>query len=792
MSTIEDSDTLEDTEPRQEQPGIVVGGRFVLLRQIGAGAMGTVFEAEDQRMRRRVALKILGRAFAQPVDAGRRFRREARAAAGIQHPNVVTIHDFGQRRDGTCYIVQELLTGVDLRGHLEENRRLTHAEALEIMVPIMGALIAAHRKGVIHRDLKPENIFLAEAALGAVVVPKLIDFGIALAPDSATQRTQRTQRTSTGRRGLVGSLCYMSPEQARDEKLDGRVDVWAAGTVIFELLHGTTPFHAPTWVGVMHRLLSDEPVPRITTLVEGVPSELADILERSLARRLDDRYPSMDAFLQALLGFARRSLPGLVQRHAASIPRYVESVPPPAPSGDADGGDEGALQPVASTRRPFVRPDLEGMVGAAGASTSALDLVARAEEDLRVNALEEALAHAAQAIEDRSGKAAEGELYGRMRLVQASAGRWVGRFADAERWAREALANLPRGSRRWYTAFGHLALVSGYLGHNDKLPALADELGMVEGRGDSGAHIMAANRLVVSLVRAGRLDLAQHVFERGQGMAVGLSMEEPDVLAWMDVGNAELELNSGHLTTYLQLLEAAVAGFVEAGALRNACLQRANIGNAYMRLGLYARAEQTLRSAALVGEPMKLNFIGPVRANLGFALARLGQLDQAFEIETAALDQCVRQGNRRFETAAHLYLAEILRLRGDVRAAEQEARRAVDAGAAAPGVRAHALAMLGDILLELGRPADALVVSSEALAVLESLDGVEEGESLIRLVHALALGATGDLARASLHARQARQRLLDLAAKISEPAWRRSFLDNVPEHARTRALEVRG
>ena len=349
MSTIEDSDTLEDTEPRQEQPGIVVGGRFVLLRQIGAGAMGTVFEAEDQRMRRRVALKILGREFAQPVDAGRRFRREARAAAGIQHPNVVTIHDFGQRRDGTCYIVQELLTGVDLRRHLQEHRRFGHADALEIMVPIMGALIAAHRKGVIHRDLKPENIFLAETALGAMVVPKLIDFGIALAPDSVTLRTQRT---STDRRGLVGSLCYMSPEQARDEKLDGRVDVWAAGTVIFELLHGTTPFHAPTWYGVMHRLLGDEPVPRITTLVEGVPSELADILERSMDRRLDHRYPTMDAFLQALLGFTRRALPGLVQRHAASIPRYVESVPPPAPA-DGDGGDEGALQPVASTRRPF-------------------------------------------------------------------------------------------------------------------------------------------------------------------------------------------------------------------------------------------------------------------------------------------------------------------------------------------------------------------------------------------------------------------------------------------------------
>ena len=225
--------------------------------------------------------------------------------------------------------------------------------------------------------------------------------------------------------------------------------------------------------------------------------------------------------------------------------------------------------------------------------------------------------------------------------------------------------------------------------------------------------------------------------------------------------------------------------------MRNACLQRANIGNAYMRLGLYAKAEQTLRNTVLVGEPMKLNFIGPVRANLGFALARLGHVEQALEIETAALEQCARQGNRRFETVAHVYLAEIQRLRGDVGAAENEARRAVAVGVASPGVRAHALAMLGDVLLGLGRPADALDAAREATAVLESLDGVEEGESLIRLVHALALEATGDAEHAAAHARVAQQRLRDQAIKITEPTWRRSFLENVPENARTRALGVR-
>jgi tetratricopeptide (TPR) repeat protein len=785
--------------------GNIVGERYVLLRVIGAGSMGTVFEADDQLIGRRVALKLLDRTYVRPQDAGRRFRREAHAAASIQHPNVVVVHDFKSRRDGTYYIVQELLTGSSLRQHLVDQQRLPAPEALEIMVPIMGAVIAAHRKGVIHRDIKPENIFLAEAPLGGVI-PKLIDFGIALAPDTLTLRA------TTDRRGIIGTLAYMSPEQIRDATIDERTDVWATGVVLYELLSGNTPFRVQTIMELMSRLHGGEPAPRITMEVD-VPSELADILERALAPEHDARYAKMEAFLRDILTFAQRHVPGLRARHAASIPRYVESLPPPY-SPD-DGGAEIMLADVrrraadAARERELIERRRapapsgryargQGRRGLAPIESEIeppspavdLDLARRAEEDLRINALEEALEHAGQAL---SGQPETGSLFGRMRLVQAAAGRWLGRFAEAERWSRDALANLPWRSAAWYAAFGHQALVCGYLCHHDHLPALADELVRAEGRGtDSVAHLKAASRLVVSLARAGRLDLAQDIFERAQGIAALISLEEPDVLGWLDVANAELEIHEGNITTCLQLRELAVEAFASAGMVRNACLQRCNVGNTYMHFGLYHQAEQVTRAAVLVGEPMRLNFIAPARVNLGLALARLGDLDQALTIETAALEQCARHGNRRFEAYARIYRAEILRLAGDLGSAEEEAARAVRAGDAAPGPRAYAFGMLGDVLLARGRATEALAAANEAMGILGGLDGLEEGEFLIRVVHVLALKATGATDRAGAHARVARQRLLDQADKITEPAWRQSFLENVPENARTYHLVERG
>jgi tetratricopeptide (TPR) repeat protein len=260
------------------------------------------------------------------------------------------------------------------------------------------------------------------------------------------------------------------------------------------------------------------------------------------------------------------------------------------------------------------------------------------------------------------------------------------------------------------------------------------------------------------------------------------------VRAWVDLASAEFALHAGDPTTFLRLVESAVEGFAEAGDARNAALQRANVGNAYLQLGAFSRAERVLRQAVTVAEPMKLSFTAPVRANLGFALARLGHFAEALEVETDAVQRCVGQGYRRFEAAARIYLAEILSLSGSLPEAEAQAQQAEAASPGSPAIRAHALATHAGILLRRGEAERALAKAREGMEILESLEGVEEGEALIRLVYILALQATGNAREARIRTSEAQRRLRVRSERIIDPKWKRSFLQNVPENAATMAL----
>jgi serine/threonine protein kinase/tetratricopeptide (TPR) repeat protein len=768
------------------RPGVVVGGKFVLLRQIGQGAVGAIFEAEDTWIGRRVALKVLHPHVARHPDVMSRFRREARAAASIEHPNIVSVLEVGQRRDGTYYIVQELLDGISLRRHLEERGQLSLEEALDILVPIMGALVAAHRKDVIHRDIKPENILLARGGLGETV-PKLIDFGIA-----RMQGQKGELDTEVG--VLLGTPSYMSPEQAEGAPVDAGTDIWAVGAVMYELLSGTRPFVASSVALVVEKIRSERPL-HITRLVN-LPAEVADIVHQALEREPDRRFPSMQAFLRAVLDQAATVDPGFAARHARSIPRYVGAgLPGPARGDlDSDASVDEELRPLTArlfpSVRPVVRPDPEWHEDLPPAPVRGLD--AYAEQALSVNALDDAIALAEQAVVTSAagaGGRAGGDLLGRMRLVQAIAYRWLGHFAEAERCAREATTELARGSAGWYTAFGHLAMAVGYLGKSDALNRLAVELAEMEPGGRAiGAHVRALCQVVVFLIRASLIPMAEQLFGIARNMTGELSYGELGVRAWVDQASAELALHTGDPTTFLRLVESAVEGFAEAGDARNASLQRANIGNAYMQLGAFSRAERVLRQAITVAQPMKLSFLAPVKANLGHALARLGHLDEALAVETEAVQRCVEQGYRRFEAASRIYLAEILSLRGDLEAAGDEVRRAESAASGSPAIRAHALATHADILLAAGDAAGALGRASEAMRILESLEGVEEGEALIRLAHVRALDAVGLEAEARRRSAEAQARLSVRSDRISDPRYKKSFLHNVPENAATMAL----
>jgi serine/threonine-protein kinase len=290
-----------------------VGGKYRLLSLLGRGGMGAVYAAENTWTRRKVAIKLLRPEYATDRNALRRFLQEAQSATQIAHPNIVDVLDLGLDEDGSLFMVQQLLEGGDLRARLVEAGRLSVRETLEVMVPILGALAAAHRQGIVHRDLKPENIFLSRVA-GGDVVPKLIDFGVSKILDTQ----QRGDRTGAG--SAIGTPRYMSPEQIGGElDLDERTDVWSIGVVLYEVLSGECPFVAATAFASANRVLNERP-PRL----DGVAAPVADLVARTMAFARDDRFRTVDELLEAVLALPEAE--GLRAQHRSAIE------PPTAPA----------------------------------------------------------------------------------------------------------------------------------------------------------------------------------------------------------------------------------------------------------------------------------------------------------------------------------------------------------------------------------------------------------------------------------------------------------------------------
>jgi len=219
-------------------------GRYQLERKRGEGGMGTVYEATDTALERRVAIKLIRDDWVNSAEALQRFRREARAAAGFAHPNVVTIFDYGVEAETRAFLVMELLEGSTLRGELNRHKRLESSRIVDIFRGVCGAVEAAHQRDLIHRDLKPENIFIAKSSDATGELIKVLDFGIAkfLPANDGSSPTRMTVATHTGM--LVGTPAYMSPEQLLGEDLDVGWDLWALSVVAYEMLTGASPFSA--------------------------------------------------------------------------------------------------------------------------------------------------------------------------------------------------------------------------------------------------------------------------------------------------------------------------------------------------------------------------------------------------------------------------------------------------------------------------------------------------------------------------------------------------------------------
>lgn len=269
--------------------------RFRILEKIGAGGMGEVYLAEDDRLGRKLALKILPEQFTVDQERVRRFEQEARAASALNHPNIITIYEIGQQ-DGLHFIATEFIAGETLRERLNAGG-LSLADALDIASQTASALQAAHAAGIAHRDIKPENIMVRPD--GYV---KVLDFGLAKLTEQTTSGdleapTRSLLETTPGI--VMGTVAYMSPEQARGQRVDGRTDIFSLGVVLYEMICGTRPFTGETTSDIIVALLASEPI-RPSQQLPGIPAELEQIVALMLAKDRDNRYQTAQEIITDL------------------------------------------------------------------------------------------------------------------------------------------------------------------------------------------------------------------------------------------------------------------------------------------------------------------------------------------------------------------------------------------------------------------------------------------------------------------------------------------------------------
>jgi len=301
-------------------------GTYRVLSLVGKGGMGRVYAAEDLRLHRRVALKVLPEESTQQATRVQRFEQEARAASALNHPNILTIYEIGQI-DGTHYMATELIEGETLRQLMRS--QLPIRKIVDIAVQASSALATAHAAGIVHRDIKPENIMVRSD--GYV---KILDFGLAKLTEpqfgpGSVEVDMPTAPTQAGQ--IIGTWLYMSPEQVRGKQLDARTDIWSLGTVIYEMVAGRPPFGAETATDMIVSIVDREPAP--VAEYRDVPEELDRILMKALAKDREERYQSIKDMaldlksLQQALDF--ENISRVTRTHAA--PKTDAARRPPSP-----------------------------------------------------------------------------------------------------------------------------------------------------------------------------------------------------------------------------------------------------------------------------------------------------------------------------------------------------------------------------------------------------------------------------------------------------------------------------
>lgn len=313
--------------------GKMLDNRYEILERIGTGGMAVVYKAKCHRLNRLVAIKILKSDLAQDEDFRRRFNAESQAVAQLSHPNIVSVYDVSRGGD-TEYIVMELIDGITLKQYMEKRGQLNWRESLHFITQIMRGLSHAHSRGIVHRDIKPQNIMVLRD--GSV---KVADFGIACLENAAQTLTQEA----------LGSVHYISPEQARGDRTDARSDIYSAGVVLYEMLAGRLPFEGDSAVSVAIQHLSSIPLaPR--EINPEIPEQLELICMKAMAPDLERRYPCADAMIADLEAF--RKNPGVnldfemsdLRPDETDEPTQLLRTPPSHNTG-SQAGSRSAAQP---------------------------------------------------------------------------------------------------------------------------------------------------------------------------------------------------------------------------------------------------------------------------------------------------------------------------------------------------------------------------------------------------------------------------------------------------------------
>ncbi|HEV7684484.1 MAG TPA: protein kinase [Pyrinomonadaceae bacterium] len=331
QSPLQADATIMGAAPVDPLLGHTLDGKYRLEERLGVGGMGTVYRALHLLIDRPVAIKVLNRLFVEDEAARTRFRREARAAGRLQHPNAVTVTDFGESQDGYVYLVMELLEGRTLRDVLAKEAPLDVARSVALMVQISAAVAAAHEAGIIHRDLKPANIFIVQRPEVPAVV-KVLDFGIAKLAAELLEEEEQEALALTQVGAMIGTPRYMSPEQCDGVDLTPAADVYSLGCILYEMITGTVPFSGSTPLAIAVKQTSEIPrSPR--EFVSSIPPALERVVLHTLEKRPENRPANAAAFREELMATAERL--GLEHAAATSSPDLaaLRSVGTESPSG---------------------------------------------------------------------------------------------------------------------------------------------------------------------------------------------------------------------------------------------------------------------------------------------------------------------------------------------------------------------------------------------------------------------------------------------------------------------------